>query len=61
MTKVHECILTLNIHDFMKLGKEVKFQREKLYFWIKHHIYLYKCKTVFELTVSNQSRQSVLK
>ena len=37
----------------MKLEKEVKFQREKLYFRITHHIYTNA--KLFELTVSNQS------
>ena len=31
--------MPLNAGDFMKLRKEAKIQREKLYFRIKHHIY----------------------
>ena len=32
-------LMSLNDDGFMKLRKEAKFEREKLYFWIKHHIY----------------------
>ena len=45
--------MSLNVGDFMKLRKEAKFQRQKLYFRIKHRI-LYKCTNVFELRASNQ-------
>ena len=31
--------MSLNVGDFMKLRKEAKFQRQKLYFRIKHRIY----------------------
>ena len=36
---VFNVLMSLNVGDFMKLRKEAKCQREKLYFWIKHHIY----------------------
>ena len=54
--------ISLNVDDFMKLRKEAIFQREKLYFRVKHHIYtnLQIFCTLFELTVINQSRQSAL-
>ena len=32
-------LMSLNVGDFIKLRKEAKFQREKLCFWIKRHIY----------------------
>ena len=31
--------MSLNIGDFMKLWRKAKFQREKLYFKTKQHIY----------------------
>ena len=32
-------LMSLNVGDFMKLWKEATFQRENIYFRIKHHIY----------------------
>ena len=47
--------MSLNVADSVKLRKKAKFQRKKLYFRIKHHIY------TNAKAVSNQSQQSAFK
>ena len=49
-------VMSLNNGDFMKRRKEAKFQREKLHFWIKHHIYTNVKQCLNQQSVINHER-----